>query len=230
MKTLMENRSHFSTVLLFVMLLFVSLARPVQAQVPTGAELQTYLPEASPWTFGVRAGLNMADYYGGSVSNADAEAGFSGGAFMSYRFGNHFAIQPEVLFTTRSSNLDHSQLFPHTGRVDYRFGYLDVPVLFKAYLPAESVTWPDLYVGPAVGFRVFEKAKEAKQRVPSLDLDGKFRETDWGVVLGMGYETVGDYRLVFDARYRIGLNDLLTEDVGGDFHSRAFTISVGIGF
>ncbi|MGH7555624.1 MAG: porin family protein [Longimicrobiales bacterium] len=58
------------------------------------------------FTFGVKGGMSTAKLFGDAIDDADWRNGFVGGGFASYRFGNTFAIQPEVLFAQKGTALN----------------------------------------------------------------------------------------------------------------------------
>jgi len=54
-------------------------------------------------TFGVKAGLNLANVYDSQVEEFDnsAKLGFAGGVFAAIPLGTYLGIQPEALFSQR---------------------------------------------------------------------------------------------------------------------------------
>lgn len=96
-------------------------------------------------TFGVKAGVNLANVYDrkGQDFNTDAKFGLATGAFLSIPFNTYVGIQPEVLYSQKG--------FKSTGTLGNftrTTNYLDVP-LFLAVKPSSTIT---LLAGPQYSY------------------------------------------------------------------------------
>lgn len=218
---------HPSRVALAVTLTVACLATPVaHAQTAVPPDAPTYaLPTA---TFGFRAGLGSTQFTGTSGPTVEEGTGFTAGTLLTYRLTRHLALQPEALFALRSGAVDHRAVFPGAGRADYRFGFLEVPLLMKLYAPPRAGAAPYLTGGPYAGRRLFEHAEDPNGVLEEVNLDNVFRTWDYGVVAGVGVERfAGDTGLFLDARYHLGLANLFADEERPDFRSRGLTLSVG---
>lgn len=68
---------------------------------------------AMDFGIGVKGGLNLAKIYGdeyylgyGSFIDAKMKPGFAGGAAFQFKFGKHFALRPEILFSSKGFKAD----------------------------------------------------------------------------------------------------------------------------
>ena len=102
-----------------------------------------FLPgEARSFTFGFKAGLNLASQTDPKVIPAEysPRTDFAVGAFVSFRLFGRIALQPEVHFSregVHSSDSYYSEVVENTWRVSY----LKVPILLK-------YRWVIWYFGP----------------------------------------------------------------------------------
>jgi hypothetical protein len=87
--------------------------------------------QAQVLQFGVKGGLNFANYTGGNISGVDFKSitSFHAGAVMEIKVFENFAIQPELLYSTQGSELSGLG-----DQIKNELGYLSIPVLAKFYL------------------------------------------------------------------------------------------------
>lgn len=182
-----------------------------------------------PVSWGLKAGINAADMYGDDVGGTSAISGFSGGAWLNFRMADYFSLQPEVLFSSKGSDVNMS-LMRETGTTEYRFGYLEIPVLTKLHVPTGSNLEPNLYAGPELGFILYGDAND-------IDIDDQMTDTEFGLVFGGGLDlnvaqSSADFiqTIGLDLRYTLGLTDAF--DVTGDPDAKngAFTAAISLGF
>lgn len=188
-------------------------------------------------SFGLKGGLNMADFGGRRIVDAEYRAGVSLGAFVSIPISAAVAIQPEVVFAqkgARSAAYDYDDI-PADGdgppigvyiSEKTSHNYLEVPVLLKlSPSPRSDFARPTFFAGPSVGILLDAK------KVYDTDYKEYLRSTDFGVIIGGGVE-LG--RLSFDARYNLGLTTIAKDydasfgNVPGDIKNRAFTVTAGV--
>ncbi|HEX8386436.1 MAG TPA: porin family protein [Rubricoccaceae bacterium] len=161
----------------------------------------TAVPTASAQTtFGLRAGLNVADVTGDEIPGSEPRLGFTGGLFADIAVTPSFSIVPEVSYTQKGvSNEDDAD---NGHRVDY----VEIPVLVKYTVPVtETGLMFGAYAGPALAFKINE---EVDTDVVDVDTDF-FRQTDIGAAFGV---TVGAGPFAVDGRYTLGLQRATEED------------------
>lgn len=168
---------------------------------------------------GVKGGLNVTNLYVDEVDDENPRYGFHLGVYTQLFESDVFAIQPEILYSTKGTRIeDNSALFDAT--LDFNLNYLDIPVLavFKLGDAAE------IHVGPYFGYLL-----NANVDVDG-DFDGEdgidrdnFKSWDYGLSAGIGFN-VGAVQL--GARYNYGLqkiadSDIATEILGNAKNSNA---------
>ncbi len=123
-------------------------------------------------------------------------AGWKAGAFMNFWLGNHFAIAPEVLYTTAGARVkvtnsnDNQNVYVNN---QLHLAYLSVPVMAKYRFTGGFY----LETGPEINFTVSNSIFEI-QSVKNFTNGADFA---WG--LGLGYQSpIG---LGIGVRYNLGL-------------------------
>lgn len=151
---------------------------------------------AQQFQFGLKAGINVSNFSGAKdVDQLEHSAlvGFHGGAFLSFLIGDHFAIQPEALFSTQGAKVKYIN-----DERDFRVSYLNLPIMAKFRFKGGFY----LEAGPQAGFKLSDEIKDT----PVEDFA---KNVDLSLAAGLGYHSpIG---LGFGARYAAGLSKV------GDF-------------
>ncbi|TFG88147.1 MAG: PorT family protein, partial [Candidatus Atribacteria bacterium] len=61
---------------------------------------------AEGMTFGVKAGLNLANLAGDDIEDMKMKLCFGGGVFMNYPMTESISLQPELLFMMKGAKVD----------------------------------------------------------------------------------------------------------------------------
>jgi hypothetical protein len=148
---------------------------------------------------GIKGGGNLSTFTGTTTqtySEYGMQAGWNLGAFMNFWLGNHFAIAPEVLYTTagariRTTTSDNNQVVYVNNQL--HLAYLSVPVMAKVRFTGGFY----LETGPEINFNV-SSSQWQNQSVKNLTNSAEFA---WG--LGLGYQSPVGFGI--GARYNVGL-------------------------
>ena len=178
---------------------------------------------AEGMTYGIKAGVNLADFTG-DIEHNESKLVFGGGLFLNYAFTDIFSIQPELLYMMRGTK--HEQL-ENTG---YHLTYFEVPVLVKLSLPTDAAFVPHAFAGPSFGF-----LRDATLEMTNIENDAKdlFNSVDYGAVLGTGIDfMIGQGRLLLDARYSFSLSNIVNdeEEDEDELKNSGITIMLGYGY
>lgn len=177
--------------------------------------------------FGVKAGYSHASFTQGSNKNVwnnddDARSGFYAGVFYEFSLTNEkgFSIQPEVLYSQQGNSVKYD-IAGVRNTVDYKFDYINVPILAKIYL----ADWVSLYGGPTVGFKVSEKVEFSNNNNnATIGYDSDDIQTvDVSLTGGVSFE-IGN-RFFIEGRYNHGIKPVVKN---GDMNNS--TIQAGVGF
>lgn len=190
-------------------------------------------------SFGVKAGLNLANVYGRDASKPfpgnEIKPGLVVGAYMTYSFVPLLSIQPEVLFSMKGTK--GTQTPPYsTVPIDYTqtFNYIEVPVLLKLNLPVGPALpfSPTLFAGPDFAFNVASKEELTYQGAPSsVTMDTKYltRSFDFNVAVGLGGTIgIGPANLGLELRYTFGTGSLLKAGEG-NVKNGVFAVMASVG-
>jgi hypothetical protein len=185
-------------------------------------------------TLGVKGGIGITDL---SVENSEgisSRTSFTGGGFAQFMLGEQFFVQPEVLYAPKGAK--YSDL---SVEGTYELDYVEIPVLFGAQFGVGQGLTPRIFAGPAVSFEVgcsvSGEAEGVSASVDCGDFGLETKSVDFGVVFGAGLGIpVGDFDIIIDGRYDLGLTNI--DDTDYEFESdssaknRAWQFMAGVGF
>ncbi|HKZ36206.1 MAG TPA: porin family protein [Chryseolinea sp.] len=148
---------------------------------------------------GIKGGLNVSNLYIDEVDDENARYGFNVGVYGQLLSSDVFAIQPELLFSTKGTKAEYGgSLFDQT--VKFNLSYLDLPVL-AVFKLGESA---EIHVGPYVSYLLNANIShdgDLGSGVDDLDRDN-FKSFDYGLSGGFGLN-FGNFQV--GARYNYGL-------------------------
>lgn len=174
---------------------------------------------AQDMSYGVRAGLNMANVSGDDVDDSDPRMGAVIGGFVNFALTEKISIQPELQYSMQGATLKLGDL-----ESDLTLDYLNVPVL-AGYSIMEGLS---VQTGPQLGL-LLSAEQEDFQDGEMEDVKDNFTSTDFAWVIGGSYDL---NNLNFSVRYNMGLASV-GEEVGGesnDIKNGVIQLSVGYRF
>ncbi|MDR7370846.1 porin family protein [Flavobacterium aquidurense] len=80
--------------------------------------------------FGVKGGFNMSNLYQSEADDNNVLYGFNAGVYATLPVSDFIAIQPEILFTTKGSELEYNNAFA-SGNAKFKLNYIEVPLLVR---------------------------------------------------------------------------------------------------
>jgi hypothetical protein len=176
-------------------------------------------------SFGIKGGINMANYSGSDASGAKMKMGGVGGAFACFDL-IAIKIQPELLFSQKGAKASGDILgtaVTYTNTANY----VEIPVLLKYSFGIGIV--PSIYVGPAFGMLMSATAKvEGGGYSGSADSKDALNSTDLGLIIGAEVKT--PMKLSVEARYEMGLSKVPKEILGYQPNIKNSTISLMVGY
>lgn len=151
---------------------------------------------------GVKGGLNVSNLYVDEVDDENARFGFNLGFYGQILSSDVFAIQPELLFSTKGSKIEYGgNFFDQT--VKYNLSYLDLPVLAVFKLGDDA----EIHLGPYVSYLLGANIShdgDLGSGVDDIDRD-HLKSFDYGLSGGVG---LNFGNLQIGARYNYGLAKL----------------------
>ncbi len=193
---------------------------------------------------GIKAGINVA-----SLSQDPDEAnyedykavsilGFQGGLTFELPIAGPLAIQPEFLFIQKGGKSEY--IINESNKLinTVTYNYVEVPVLLKLKLGATDGEGMGFYIlgGPFAGYALGGKSKQeltvlgqttvSEQDIDYKDEDFEEKRLDWGASFGAGLHFG---KLFVDARYNLGVNNLLDDDANNNNDNKPYLRTRGIG-
>lgn len=156
--------------------------------------------------FGVKAGINYANFSGSDI-NTDAISNYHAGILVELKLFDNLAIQPELLYSTIGASYDFVG-----NEIKNELGYISIPVLAKFNL-SQSLF---LEVGPQAGFLLSNKDE--------VNIND-YNTFDFSVNAGLGINI--SKNLFANARYNAGLTEVSRS---ADVKNSVFQVSVGLLF
>jgi opacity protein-like surface antigen len=172
--------------------------------------LGTGISQAQLLEFGVKGGVNFANYTGGDVSGVDFKTitSYHAGMVMELKVFENFAIQSELLYSTQGAELEGLG-----DQVKNELGYLSIPVLAKFYLTSNELS---LELGPQASFLVSERNEVDANDTNSFE---------FGIAGGLSYKITKS--IFVSGRYVAGLTEAKKD---ADVKNSLIQFSVGYMF
>jgi hypothetical protein len=158
--------------------------------------------------FGLKAGLNVASINQSDGNDWDSRTGFHAGVLAHIHVSDHFAVQPEVLFSQQGGK---------QGGMKARLNYINVPVLAQ-YMFHNGFR---LQTGPQLGLAISAKRKFGDVEV---NIEDQINTAEFAWLFGASYLFV-KCGFGLDARFNLGISNIYeTESPEG--HNRVFQFGV----
>ena len=178
--------------------------------------------------FGVKAGVNIAGFYGNDAEETKNITGFNVGALYEVPISGGFYFQPELLLSMKGASASESGV-----EMKIKPYYIDVPLklMYKFRFDAGNLT---LAAGPYVGLGVFGKMSGESQGVTaSADLFTKvgdateplMKRFDAGIASTVAFELPKG--LFFSMDSNMGLVKVVND---GDLKNSVVSFGVGYKF
>ncbi|HEY4099884.1 MAG TPA: porin family protein [Gemmatimonadales bacterium] len=162
-----------------------------------------------------------------------ALGGLAAGGAFNFPMGRRLSFAPELLYVRKGSGLD----YPADVRIEYRVGYVEVPLLLRYVARTSGEVRPYIIAGPEFGITATCSAKAINSPangstvfvVPCTTGEAGISEDqpdplDFGVIVGAG---VTFHRLSASVRYDRGLTDIYSRYTGsGTVHNTAWLVLI----
>lgn len=150
---------------------------------------------------GIKGGVNFTNLYTDNVESNNVLIGYNAGLFAKLPLSNTFAIQPELLFTTKGAELNYNNAFVN-GTSTFKLNYIEVPLLLVINVTKNF----NVHAGPYFAYLVDGKATNNTQG-SLFDIEKNLSNTDYnrfdtGLALGVGFDA---NPISFGVRYNYGL-------------------------
>ncbi len=209
-------------------------------------KLQVSANESFAQTFGVKAGLNLADMLMKDDDETYSEdfkmnPGFHLGLTAEFPLTDMVSFEPGLLLSTKGFKMSGEETFmgetfKYEGKMN--LFYLDIPLTAKAYFDIEGTRIYGVF-GPYLGMGLSGKSKsevtyngeketEEEDIKWGSDEDDDLKRLDFGLSVGAGFEIKS---IQIGLSYNLGLANISTyTDEGFKINNRVLGISIGYKF
>ncbi|MBP2831077.1 PorT family protein [Aquimarina sp. U1-2] len=169
---------------------------------------------AQDFHYGVRAGLNAANFTG-DLEDTEVKYGFSAGIFGELTITDQFSVQLDALFSSQGAEIENSD------DAKFKLNYLNFPLTAKYYFVDGFYG----QTGPQFGFLLNADFENGNQET---DIKDDLKTFDLSIPIVLGYQF--DFGLLADIRYNIGVTDLNDGLGNDDLRNGVFQLMVGYRF
>jgi hypothetical protein len=149
---------------------------------------------------GVKAGMNVSNLFvGDNVHDENARIGFNGGFYGQILSSEAFAIQPELLYSTKGTMADYTG-YVIDQKVRFNLNYIDLPVLAVFKLGRSAEIHAGAYASYLVNANI-QYDDNGSGGTDELSRD-HFKSYDYGLSGGFG---LNFNAIQIGARYNYGL-------------------------
>ena len=153
-------------------------------------------------SFGLKAGVNVANLHDDQTANTNSKIGFHGGVLAHVHLNKTIAIQPEVVYSLQGAK------YPTLGKET--IGYVNIPILVQ-YMFDQGFR---IETGPQLG--LVTNAKLERSSGGTTNIKNQFKTADFSWAFGIGY--ISSSGIGLDARYNLGLSNI-ANNTGTNIHS-----------
>ena len=178
------------------------------------AVLFTSVQAQETFRFGIKGGLGVTSFRGHDIPDTDSKTGFVGGVFARVPVSEYLSVQPELLYVSRGAE---KHVLANGGLSslswDYRFDYIELPVLLCVQSALGDNFLISGLVGPSLAFRTGSDFSIFENTVETVYDIGNVRSVVVDMVIGMGVDlAIGRHAVGLEVRYTPGLQEFLKDD------------------
>ena len=161
---------------------------------------------------GIKGGLNLSTISTDIGSDKNLKPGFHVGVFSKIEFSESFALQPELLFSTKGLKVNYDDNLIVDGETRFNNNYIDLPV----YLVFNLSEAFQIQAGPYISYLISANVETDATVLGFFEIDSdkeldrkNFNAFDYGVSAGISFNL---NPLVIGANYSLGLNPVAKEN------------------
>jgi hypothetical protein len=165
------------------------------------ASISAKSQNTNPTQFGIKGGVNFSNLYTNDSEKDKTLTGFNIGIYSKLPLSGFFAFQPELLFTTKGSEVTYNNTFVN-GTARFRLNYIEMPLLLVINVSHNF----SIHGGPYVAYLASGNVKN-ESSVDQFNFEDNINVDDYnrfdaGVAAGASL----DFRSIsFGARFTYGL-------------------------
>lgn len=154
---------------------------------------------------GIKGGVNFTNLRVDKVGDDNIKVGYNFGLFAKLPVGEYFAIQPELLYSSKGTKLTYDNFFMGEGEYRFNLNYIELPVLAVFNIGNNF----NIHAGPYAAYLVSANIKDLNddgniEGIGDLNVDN-FNRFDYGLAAGIGVDLMN---VSIGARYQYGLREV----------------------
>ncbi|WP_047545916.1 porin family protein [Psychroserpens sp. Hel_I_66] len=181
---------------------------------------------------GAKGGVNFSNIDGDDIGDNKSRTSFNVGLVAEIPLTERISFQPELLYSGQGFDIqerDQDNAFDTDDNIEYQLDYIQVPLLFKAYL----IKGLSVEAGPQFGFKINEEIDfQPTADGGDVDIDrddSNVKNFDTSLALGSSYKFDGGFFV--SARYTFGLTNIFDDNtVFENVDAKNKVWQFGIGF
>jgi hypothetical protein len=150
--------------------------------------------------FGIKGGLNVSNMFTKDVQDNNTLLGFHAGLFLKMPITPFIAFQPELLYTTKGSELTYNSFI--TGKAGFTLNYLEMPLLAVINLTENFNLHGGVYLASLTSVKITNKSTVDLFNFESDLKKSDFEMYDYGFVVGAGLDL---NKVSLGVRYEYGM-------------------------
>lgn len=185
--------------------------------------------------FGMKGGLNLSNMTVEGNNDNNLKYGFHIGVFNKMMITEYFALQPELLYSTKGFKNNFDENLIADGEAQFNLNYIDLPVKLVYNLSEDFA----FQFGPYISYLASANVETDAEVLDFFDIDSEeeldrenFNALDYGLTAGLDFllEPV-----ILGFNYNLGLRQVAKEDkisknILGDAKNTVIKVYAGIYF
>jgi hypothetical protein len=150
--------------------------------------------------FGIKGGLNVSNMYTKDIQTNNTLMGFNAGLFLKIPITSVLTFQPELLYTTKGSELTYNSFI--TGKASFALNYIELPLLAVINLTENFNLHGGVYLASLTSVKISNKSTTDLFNFENDLKKSDFEMYDYGLVAGAGLDF---NKISLGVRYEYGM-------------------------
>ncbi|RXP57059.1 PorT family protein [Lutibacter sp. HS1-25] len=158
-------------------------------------------------SFGIKGGVNFPSIMGDNINGIRYRTSFNVGLVAEIETSPVTSVQPEIMYSGQGFHYNGGTFRDSNGNFitlaedNYKFDYLNIPLVFKYYY-SEGASFE---IGPQVGFLLSAKTADGSEK-EFVNLKDNLTTASFDFIVGLGYKFDNGFNV--NARYIGGLTNV----------------------
>lgn len=141
----------------------------------------------TPVRFGIKGGVNFTNINTNDADENKMRTGFNVGLFLKFPITSYIAIQPELYYTTKGSEVSYNNTFVN-GTAGFHLNYIELPLMIVGNITENF----NVHAGPYVAYLLSGKVKN-ESNIDLFNFEDNLNTDDFntletGLAVGAGID------------------------------------------